>query len=275
MSRRKVFLDNNVWNMLVEHAELNVDELVKAYHAERIEIVGTMELHEEIIGTARRKPAKYNALRPVWRKLVGKRNLLQLKERHKSELTHGGTLSGALRYQSSTQHLGTRHLLNERAAIDQINDIVYGRKQQYKEKALGHKEQVRRELEASGQKPGVLPPTVTEDRIRQMAVETVQAGPEHGLPELDPADVAYERIPSLWLLCGVVAAKELRQSRYNMSVESSDHHDRLHAAAGAYFDFLVTDDKEYRATLGLVPGLPFEIMTPSEFACWLREGISE
>jgi hypothetical protein len=65
-----VFLDCNVWNNLVTgNSPASVASLRPAYHNGRIEVVGSLELLEERLGTARRDLNKYERLRTTFLKL--------------------------------------------------------------------------------------------------------------------------------------------------------------------------------------------------------------
>jgi hypothetical protein len=51
----------------------------------------------------------------------------------------------------------------------------------------------------------------------------------------------------------------------------SDPHDAEHCAVGAYVDILVTSDREYAATLAMLPDLPCQAMEPDELATTLAK----
>jgi len=57
-------------------------------------------------------------------------------------------------------------------------------------------------------------------------------------------------------------------------IKMSDPHDAEHCAVGAYVDILVTSDREFAATLAMLPDLPCRVMSPGELAEMLTESLT-
>ncbi|MBI4932911.1 MAG: hypothetical protein HY828_03470 [Actinobacteria bacterium] len=269
---KRVFLDNNLWNLLADsRCAFTVDDLVAAFRSGRLEIVSTIELFEEVLATARRNQSKFKRMRSAMVKLTGDRLLLTLPERHRLELASGGLLSEATRYQPARVRRQVFALSPRSVVAKSINDEVYQRKLDRKGIDAAMTRDVLDALSATGRKLKDVGRFVTAETVRENAIDTIRDGPSFGLPVIPDDSVSFERVPSLWLSKGVEAARLTRTAGEGRAVRASDNHDRLHAAAGAYFEVLVTDDDEFRRTLALVPDLPCVVMTPEEFDAWLSK----
>jgi hypothetical protein len=55
-------------------------------------------------------------------------------------------------------------------------------------------------------------------------------------------------------------------------IKPSDLDDAHHAAAGPYYDILVTDDRAFGQALDLIPDRPFDRMTSTEFGAGYLRG---
>lgn len=260
------FLDNNILNALVDgDCAFTIDDLVEAHRGGRLEIVGSIELLEEVMGTFGSRPRKFRKLWKLWRKVIGRRIIAPIDQRHRLELLTGGKLAVDQRYlpRSAVRQLGS--LVARSAAVTEINSLVRVRKQKTLRGDQSLKVEILSEIEKQGKRIKDFDRRVSIEFIAESVEHVVAVGPEHGLPSIDTEEISYERLPSIWLLCGVTAARATRMAGENRKVKASDNHDRLHASAGAYFDVLVTNDVEFRQTLALIPELPFEVCSSAEF----------
>lgn len=126
-----VFLDNNAWNLLVDDQlhELTVERLVQGYRAGLLQVIGSLELQEELLGTARLRPAKYKQMLRLYKNLTGRRILLPLLDRHRAEVKHGGLLPPAERYISkSVQRRKLDAMMTAPMLVIQIGQEVWERK---------------------------------------------------------------------------------------------------------------------------------------------------
>lgn len=264
-------LDNNILNRLLDPTcPFTVEDLVAAYQSGNLEIVGSLELLEEVMGTARKNPAKFRRLWKLWRKLIGRRTLMPLDERHRLELLGDGRLPVAQRYlpRSIVREIGAT--VARPAAMAEINSMVNDRKKQSLNRDYLLKAEILGEIKGQGKRVRDFDRRVSNEQVFDSVSDLIATGPDYGLPTIASSEIEFERLPSAWLLCSVTAARATRVAGENRSVKASDNHDRLHAAAGAYFDVLVTDDAEFKETIRLMPDLPFKVCSAEEFALLLR-----
>lgn len=267
-----MYLDNNVWNELVaESPALTVNDLVAAFHAGDLAVVGSLEVLEEIMGAADRKPGKANLMRTTMKKLCGRRLLLPANRRHRLEMEAGGLLSPEARYLPPNIVTRALGLASNRWLTGRINAEVGRRKDQHFADDCAARDALLSEVEGLGKRIGDFERVVRSEAVADLARSIVADGPGHGLPMLDSGSVTYVRVPTLWLLAAASLARLTRAAGENRTVKASDNHDKLHAAAGAYYDLLVTNDAEFRATLDLIPDRPFAVVTTSELASSLRD----
>jgi hypothetical protein len=264
--KSRVFLDNNMWNALVDATgPLTTDALVDAYKYGSVEVVATIELCEEILGTARRKPAKYNDMRRLLRRLFGRRVLLPLRERNMLEITTGGVLPSPNQFLPRSVIERVVGLKANEDVVQVINDEVYELKRQSGQRDRNDVDGIVRGVEALGATVYDYAHVVTPEMVRETTIEALSFAAEHGYPTVPDDEVNFGRVPSLWLYCAAGAASTTRAAGAGTAVRDSDNHDRLHCSAGAYYDVLVTVDREFRARLALIPDCPFDVMNPNEF----------
>jgi hypothetical protein len=267
MVRRIVFLDNNIWNMLVDPTgRVDVANVCSASQVGVIEVVGTLELFVEIMATSERRPEKYESMRALWEDLVGHRILLDYSSRHRAEALQDGVMEGLGRYLPEERIEALRQQSRNASVYKHVAEMNCQGKDIYKLQDDTVKAEILATIKSAGLSPGVLPSDIGAEDIRQLVVAVLAEGPKHGLEALPEIEVSYSRVPSLWLFVALHLARLIRTARESTSVKASDNSDRLHAAAGAYFDVFVSNDCEFRKTLALVPDLPFKVMTPAEFS---------
>jgi hypothetical protein len=261
-----VFLDSNVWNQLVEpNGLLPRQVLVSAERDGRFEFVGTPELLEEIAGTAYRKPEKFTSLMHECDEHLGTRILKPLNLRYVEELVTGGVLPENSRYMSKSEISDLRQKLKSDEFVSALNDKVYERKLDWLIRDCDAKIEVLAEVDRLGEKPRDFVGEVSVKTIRDYVRAVVAAGPAVGLSFVADEDLTYQRLPSAWLVAATYSAQITRAARDGRAMKDSDLHDRLHASAGAYYDVLVTEDRQFREALRIVPDVPFEVLTSGEF----------
>ena len=97
-------LDNQQWNYLATPDDypsghgLDLDEMRRATQSRQLEIVGSLDLLQEVIGTARSNPTKYRRMVELFLEFVDRRILIPLSERHQAEVLHGAKLPDTDRY---------------------------------------------------------------------------------------------------------------------------------------------------------------------------------
>lgn len=245
---------------------LHVDVLVRAFHAGLLQVVSTLALEEEIVGAARQEDRKYREMRPLHHKLVGRRSLLPLNERHIAEARHGGKLPVTVRYDSKARQDQVRRFAGKHEESLLVGDEVWAAKQATYVRQVEARTAVRSRLEGLGARPDT---AVNEwfgsadiaNWVKDLVDDSVSRGLFSWSGE---EEISASRFPSSWLLVAYTMARIKRTVADNRKIQPSDHHDAEHCAAGAYFDVLVTSDKEFATTLGLIPDLPFKVTSPIE-----------
>lgn len=266
--RTPVFLDNNVWNSLAAASgPLAVGDLIASYRRGHLEVIGSTRIVNEIMLTAGREPAKYEVMRKQYRKLVGPRTLKDLSSLHIAEVRSGGRASPAGRYLSKSACRKMFEVMQSGAVAGEINDEVYAQKKQGETLYQEISADLRRAIEELGKKVGDFEPSVAPDDLRPVVFILVEAArKKFDLPAIELTELGLERVPSSWLHAAVLVVSLGRWIRDNAKPTESDQHDFWHAAAGAYFDILVTDDRRYQKALASIEWLPFKVMTKEEFA---------
>ena len=270
-----VFLDNNVWNDLADHPEgpLTTDLLVRAFRAGHIAVVGTLELEEELLGAARRKPAKFRRMRQLYYKLTGSRILLAQRERHNAETLHGGVLPLDQRYLSRSLQRRRRALMTRQRDVLSIGDEIHDKKTKDQAWAIEQREHVRARL----REQGINPDTdmagwfATADVADWM--QAVRDDPR-GFPTDPATPMSIVTRPTAWLATSYFMARIERTVGANRAIKMSDPHDAEHCAVGAYVDILVTSDREFATTLAMLPDFPCRVMSPGQLAEMLMESLT-
>jgi hypothetical protein len=95
----------------------------------------------------------------------------------------------------------------------------------------------------------------------------VTSGELRGLYEMpDGVDWDYRRVPSAHTFLCYQQARIVQTLGEGRTIKESDLADAHHAAAGPYYDILVTDDHVFGLALDLVGSRSFRWMTSAEFA---------
>lgn len=267
-----VFLDNNVWNDLIDHPEgaLTVDLLLRAFRSGHMAVVGTLELEEELLGAARRKPAKFRKMRQLYYKLTSSRILLPQRERHNAETLHGGRLPLGQRYLSRSLQRRRRELMTRLGDVLSIGDEVHEKKAKDQAWAVAQREQVRARLKEQGINPDTDMAGWFASADVADWMQAVRDDPR-GFPTDAATPMSIATRPTAWLATSYFMARIERTVGANRTIKMSDPHDAEHCAVGAYVDILVTSDQEFAATLAMLPYLPCRVMSPGQLAVMLED----
>jgi hypothetical protein len=264
----RVFLDNNVWNGLASGSSpVSGEDLVAAYRRHQIEVIGTLELFEEILATTYSSPARYSRMKRLFLRLVSDRILLPLNIRHVKELEGGGLLTVDERYLPRGVRRRIELQLTPRAPLSRsLADEIHSRKYTGIQTDREMRDEVLSRITEMGKRPNDFERSVAESTVREAVHGMVEAGLGRGFNVVPFDEISFQRLPSAWLLAGATAARLTRTAGEGRSVKPSDQHDRLHASTAAYCDILITDDREFRATIDLIPDFPAEVLTSDAFA---------
>ena len=273
----RVLLDNNQWNFLIEppvHAPLlglDFDDLRRACEDGSVELVGTLDLLQEIIGTARNHAPKYRSMVDAFFDLTGPRLLIPLSRRHTAEARAGGLLPETQRYFDREARRSFRRMARSRKDVLELGDEVYEESNTFKKQELIARQEVQDRLDQAGERLNL---EVAIDwfnalDINEWLMSTVEAGVELGhYSDADvDADGGYLRYPSALTFTAARLARIVYTVGGNRRVDASDLADAHHVASGPYVDVIVTDDERLRQTFALMSHLvPFRLLSSLEFA---------
>ena len=141
--------------------------------------------------------------------------------------------------------------------LDLVARDLARRKDEYRRQQLQLREDARAALVAAGHR------VTFKDFRRWYEAEAdhadweaaiITSGVQRGLFEPpDTSDRSFRRFPSTWMFMTFQLATIVFTVGDNRKIEGSDLADAHHAAAGPYYDVLITDDQRFRAALALMP----------------------
>lgn len=273
LRRPLVYLDTNQWNYLDDGNRadgLGLDPIAfqRATRAGQFQIVASLDLIEEVINAIHRRPDFVGRVVPRILALAGHRLLRPIDARVQLEVKHGGMLPERKRYLPATE----RHKLNEIQADDfalrAIADAARQRNTKFKDNEEALRTLVITELEIARVPPrhdNLLDWYISHDREEWVRF-VVEGGQRRGLYEIgEGAAWGYQQVPSVHTFVSYQQARIVHTVGQRRRIKPSDLDDAHHAAAGPYYDVLVTDDKDFGRALDIMPNLPFEWMTSAAF----------
>jgi hypothetical protein len=261
----RLYLDTNQWNHLVQHVDFSPGtlsqarvDLRRAVGDGQFEVVGSLPLLQEVVETYPALPDKYEAMCAEMFEVIAHRWLKPLDQRHVAEANNAGLLSDPNRYLSRDIRRKLTALARRRADIEWIAERTHEEVTRATEEQDRLKPQVLAELAKHGDHTaqGIRAwwaDVDIDDLVRDVVAEGVRR-------KLVPDGVQPIRdaVPSAWLFTAFKMARLARSLGEGRAIKRGDYMDAEHAAAGAYFDVLVTDDQELRETCVLLDP-PFTI----------------
>jgi len=271
-STRRVYFDTQQWNYFVEpgtpaHPSGAVKRVRRAQRDGLIEIVGSLDLLQELLEARRTKPDKAGRMLDLFFQLVGELILLPLNERNLAEALAGGELPPPERYVSPDIRKKARGFVQSGADASELIETLHEEKVAFKASEQELQQQMAERL--AKEIPGKHVPlmrkwiaTVDIDdwvqdiaddpRLRERVPDDKVVLPEH---LLSASTFVIARLGRLAMTIGE-----------GRKIDPADLADAQHVACGPYYDTLITDDKALRATLDLVRDrLPFDYMPSHEF----------
>jgi hypothetical protein len=259
----RLFLDTNQWNYLVDHQDHDPgflqgvrEQLKKSVRVHGIEVVGSLPLLQEIIRTDLSNPAKYSAMRDLAFDTVQHRWLKPIDQRQIAEAVAGGVPDDSNRYLSRDARRRVEAIAVKQRTIKLVADRTHEEITQFKEEQdrlkplalqalaehLGDEVQTIRDWYAS---------IDVDDWVRDVVHESVR-------PQLSGSALpSRDLVPSVWLFTAFKLARLARNLGEGRAIKDGDYFDAEHVGCGAYFDVLITDDKEMRDTCAIINDLPF------------------
>lgn len=268
---RRVYLDTQQYRYLVDPrpalgcpAELLRD----AVNRGTIEIVGSLEILQELTLITLGNHRAYLEQLDVFTDLVGRRILQPTDERHLAEQRHGGLLDDDARYLPRDRRRQIlRGARNHREAAGVAEEATSG-KQAYAATEQRMRATVKEALAVNGERVtfATMSKWFEQVDLDEWNRDVVEEGMRKGLYRHDPGTgTGLEQFPTSWLLNSYRAARTVYTIGDGRRIKPSDLADAHHAACGAYYDILVTDDAGFIDTLELFgPRLPFTWMRSTE-----------
>jgi hypothetical protein len=135
----RLYLDTQQWNYLVEHPDYSDGDLAALRRAldcevkvKNIEIVTSLTILEEVIGTQRERPEKCRGLVDILFTCVGHRWLKPLNERYVAEANADGLLTDTQRYLPRDTRRKLRALANARSDLGAVADDTHAQTDLFK-----------------------------------------------------------------------------------------------------------------------------------------------
>jgi hypothetical protein len=247
-----------------DHALRRVQHAVKAG---RIEVVGSLDLLQELIEALPRAPKKSRRMMDLFFKLVGERILRPVSERYPAEVVAGGLLSDKDRYLSRVVRRKVRRLAQSGRDVFEVAEELFSQKLAFLEAEKAVQQQMRDRLIEMGatKQARLMRDWIAGVDIDDWVRDIIEASRHRGRVP-DHVTVRPDQVPSARAFMTSRLARLARTMGEGRKIQDSDLADAHHVACGPYIDVLVTDDKELRNTLELVRDrLSFEWMSSPEF----------
>ena len=225
-----------------DHALRRVSEAAKTRH---IEVVGSLDLLQEVIEAAPRTGKKSRRMVDLFFKLVGHRLLLPLSQRHLQEAVAGGVLSEEDRYVSRELRRDVRRLAQSGRDVFELADELYREKVAFLEAEKAVQRQMRDRLIEEGvtKQAELMRAWIADVEIDDWVGDVTDAGRQRGQVP-DHVSVRAEQVPSASAFVAIRLARLARTMGEGRKIQDSDLADAHHVACGPYIDVLVTDDRE-------------------------------
>ncbi len=257
------YLTGPEWGPHPDHALRRLRQAVKAGHRE---VVGSLDLLQELIAAIPRAGKKSQRMMDLFFKLVGHRLLLPLSERHAKEAMGGGLLSEDDRYLSRDVRRDVRRLAQNGRDVFEFAEALFREKIAFLEGEKTVQQQMHDRLIGAGatKQAWLMRDWIADVNIDDWVRDIADAGRRDRVG--DHVTVRPDQVPSASAFVAIRLARLARTMGEGRKIQDSDLADAHHVACGPYIDVFVTDDKELRNTLELVRDrLSFESMSSPEF----------
>lgn len=258
----EVYLDTNAVGCLLDSGARTQSALRQQVAAGGLSVVTSLSVMDELSGLSF-TPGVYKRAQKMLLELAGPNVLPDNFERIRIETLNQGPLSGTARFLSRADR---RALLSEARSsfkARQVAEMVSQRTNRFQAEFTALRQKVLVQL---GKNPV---PRIrgwwsnaeahtdewTEDYLRDNA---------DILPP-DADSVPPRKVPSAWHKVSFYLAWIKQTVGEGRKIQDSDQYDVDHYVHATYVDLMVTDDKRFRETCGVVPKLPFRIEKFTEF----------
>lgn len=222
--------------------------------ASEIEVVGTLDLLQELVETYRQQPKKARGMVDLFCELSGRRILWPLEVRQREEAEGGGLIPESGRYLSRTDYREMVRLARRRQSVNEVSEEMHALKTQFHRNELEAQERVRARLLEEGQEPSVrlLRSWIADVDIDSWVADVVADGFVRRGQDVEVTDASRDRYPSVWVFVASRLARLYQTVGEGRAVKPSDLADAHHLASGPYVDVFVTDDKALRSVADLL-----------------------
>ena len=259
----KVFLDNNILNLLVDDPEhrLRIGSLRLAKRSGAVVYLGTVALIEEVAQAAWANPAKFTRLFKVYQELVGFKTLEPLATRIERELTHGGLLPDPPLVPKSLLKTGYKSTTAKslRTILPETFEI--------KDAHLEFLTQARREAKERGVSQELV--IAWNDSMADVDRWATDSASRPPLNWDSSVLATYDRLPSNWMWWNFWLARLRLTLGQNRRDQNSDLADANHVSALPYLNIFVTEDRGLRETLATMHRVDVSVLTAVQFADWV------
>jgi hypothetical protein len=266
--------DNQEWNYLVEppgdqRLGLPLEGLRAALNIGEIEVIGSIDLLQEIIAAAPNHETKYTSMVDVYIELVGHRLLQPLNRRHTAEVVAGGLLPETARYLDRDTRRELKRAAYKRRDVIEIAGMIRDDADKFRDDEVELRTKAADALAEAGRPvaPKIMREWYATVDLDDWLQSVVEGGVDRGEYTHDAATgVGRARFPSAWTFIACRLARLVYTLGEGRKIKWSDLADLHHASTGPYIDILVTDDQPLIDALELIPQpLPFTWMTSEAF----------
>lgn len=253
-----LFLDTQVWNYLVEpdwssSAGVSSARLLKAIDG--WDVVSSVELVQELMGTLRSDRAKYRRMIDLMQGRVGPRVLHPLNNRHIAEAQSGGLMATAQRYVNRDLRRDLWREARTATSVREIADLAYAESTEYKAREEEIRAKVLADLTDAGEdtRPRRLRAWYAQMDIDEWVRAIAQRGVERGLFTTEVnEDCGPTRYPSAWMFTAFRLARLPDTLGEGRSIKGSDLADAHHISCDPYVDLVVSNDRPLARTVDLM-----------------------
>lgn len=272
---RTMFFDTNIWNYLIknsQHTEAQMlqarERLVEGVRNGEWEVICSLSVLQEILGTYRKDPIKYEAIRSLVFTVVDNRWLLEIKERYVAELLNGGLMLPTSRYIGRENRRKIERLASNKKDIIDIGDITHKEALEFKDWQEEVKRKIFTDLGSSEGKPPKKIAQVYEKwfadarDLEGWVYRVLEGGVARRLfsaKKIDGFTPSHVNCPSAWQYVDFRQAKILLNLGHNTAIKSSDAVDADIYGCSPYYEVLVTEDEGFKDTIELIVSDKLEI----------------
>lgn len=274
---KRIFLDNNEWNLLVscdchsdDQRQAARDALKASVTGGSLVVIGSLPVLQEVMATAKRKPGKYKDLRELIFELVSNHWLIPRDLRWVEELNSGGLLPDNLCFISRGNRREMYRLSSNQRELEKFAKVTYGEGVQYKQTYEDARKKIYKDLSGAEGRPKGLKQAydnwwATVDRelwVRSVIDASIERGK---IKPVKVDQVSYDSLPTLWRYVEFSLAKVKLNIGDESAIKEGDGVDADIFASTPYVDTLVTNDGPFLELCELIQPKGLKVIPHQEF----------